>query len=744
MSITSNLDPVRYFSALDPYNWKIDNRPLVDLRSNIDDLASEADQNIASRNLLSLAVGEVLAASRSGFGATGTVHYINPITSNPFALNYDYLVLSQEKAASTTDLRNVPKIGVLRSNYPNYIGIVEGFSLPSGTFTARTFLVEARIKDYDSTSPYWSGPLCNLSDSNHVGGIEFHVKQYPTDQPAAPKEDPLYPSVTSGWVDLHRVVLYDNSISIQHNINVIDMNFHRRGLIDAGQLVTMSVDTPELGMSLVLGKTGNIVSPFEHTQQMSWRYVVPVPPGPGKALVSTDSQAFAYEWQDYTPGGGSGAGDPIAAGTVMMFAMGAIPSDYLECDGSVKLRDDYPHLFAAIGTTYNTTGETVDQFRLPDYRGMFIRGWDHGRGIDAGRVFPEAAYQEDMFESHRHDLFINGTNGGNNGVGAMDRRLAGYGTDTMDNTLNYAADTGGTETRPKNMAAVFAIKHTVASSVPVPPVTPIQAGFPVCDTTVDFLGPVAAYDEWLIPNGVTYLEVTAAGGGGGGGAGGVFDTTDGTGGGGGAAGQLIKFLLWDIPAGSKLVYYVGDGGAAGVVNSGMQSGGGGTGGLTHVELQVPNPDTPGSLLTPLVVHANGGGGGTGGWKGSNSGGGVTRGVGGNPSPMALVGTNWLDFPSQDLMLENGGSGSSNASHGAGIVAAYPTSVYGTDGFRSMISKPHPTSTSKYAVTYPVAYGANTDTPGADGQLGGGGGGGYGGTTGQNGGKGGLGILRIRY
>lgn len=176
----------------------------------------------------------------------------------------------------------------------------------------------------------------------------------------------------------------------------------------------------------------------------------------------------------------------------------------------------------------------------------------------------------------------------------------------------------------------------------------------------------------------------------------------------------------------------------------MQSGGGGTGGLTHVELQVPNPDTPGSFLTPLVVHANGGGGGTGGWKGSNSGGGVTRGVGGNPSPMALVGTNWLDFPSQDLMLENGGSGSSNASHGAGIVAAYPTSVYGTDGFRSMISKPHPTSTSKYAVTYPVAYGANTDTPGADGQLGGGGGGGYGGTTGQNGGKGGLGILRIRY
>lgn len=51
----------------------------------------------------------------------------------------------------------------------------------------------------------------------------------------------------------------------------------------------------------------------------------------------------------------------------------------------------------------------------------------------------------DQIPSHRHDLVINGTAGGDNGIGAMDRRLSGYGTDTMDNAWNYAADTGGGE-----------------------------------------------------------------------------------------------------------------------------------------------------------------------------------------------------------------------------------------------------------------------------------------------------------
>jgi phage-related tail fiber protein len=43
-------------------------------------------------------------------------------------------------------------------------------------------------------------------------------------------------------------------------------------------------------------------------------------------------------------------------------------------------------LFAAIGVEFGF-GDGVNTFNLPDLRGEFIRGWDKGRGVDAGRTF---------------------------------------------------------------------------------------------------------------------------------------------------------------------------------------------------------------------------------------------------------------------------------------------------------------------------------------------------------------------
>jgi hypothetical protein len=44
-------------------------------------------------------------------------------------------------------------------------------------------------------------------------------------------------------------------------------------------------------------------------------------------------------------------------------------------------------LFNAIGTIYNLGTELASQFRIPDLRGEFIRGWDGGRNVDRDRVF---------------------------------------------------------------------------------------------------------------------------------------------------------------------------------------------------------------------------------------------------------------------------------------------------------------------------------------------------------------------
>jgi hypothetical protein len=51
----------------------------------------------------------------------------------------------------------------------------------------------------------------------------------------------------------------------------------------------------------------------------------------------------------------------------------AAPNGWFYCNGAVKNRTDYPELFAAIGTRWNTSGESGTQFRLPNLPGKVIK-----------------------------------------------------------------------------------------------------------------------------------------------------------------------------------------------------------------------------------------------------------------------------------------------------------------------------------------------------------------------------------
>lgn len=68
--------------------------------------------------------------------------------------------------------------------------------------------------------------------------------------------------------------------------------------------------------------------------------------------------------------------DIIPVGSITPYTSSTIMDGYLFCDGSVVLRSTYPKLFAAIGTKYNTSGETSLQFRLPNISGRAVVGLD--------------------------------------------------------------------------------------------------------------------------------------------------------------------------------------------------------------------------------------------------------------------------------------------------------------------------------------------------------------------------------
>jgi len=139
---------------------------------------------------------------------------------------------------------------------------------------------------------------------------------------------------------------------------------------------------------------------------------------------------------------------PVPTGAVFWFAAVSTPAGYLECNGATVSRTTYAALFAIIGTTFGT-GDGSTTFNLPDLRAEFIRGWDHGRGVDTGRTFGSS--QADELKSHTHPVsFIRSNAGG--GSYAED-------ADSSGSTSNNSTDaTGGTETRPRNVALLPCIK----------------------------------------------------------------------------------------------------------------------------------------------------------------------------------------------------------------------------------------------------------------------------------------------
>lgn len=99
----------------------------------------------------------------------------------------------------------------------------------------------------------------------------------------------------------------------------------------------------------------------------------------------------------------------IPAGTVFPFAMQTIPDGFIECHGAEISRAVYSNLFAAIGTSWGSSSPTT--FRLPDYRGKFLRGWNRGAtGIDNGRIF--GSTQGDAIRNITGSFEIRRTNAG--------------------------------------------------------------------------------------------------------------------------------------------------------------------------------------------------------------------------------------------------------------------------------------------------------------------------------------------
>ena len=164
----------------------------------------------------------------------------------------------------------------------------------------------------------------------------------------------------------------------------------------------------------------------------------------------------------------------VPTGSVHVMATTTVPSGYLECNGSYVSRTTYAGLFAVIGTTWGTSSSS--DFRLPDLRGQIIRGWSNTGTTDSGRTFASSQTSQNISHNHTITSTVNDS-GHNHSISYAVRNYyqepnnMGVGTDasanSSDNTssattgitvTSTAANDGGTEARPINIAMMYVIK----------------------------------------------------------------------------------------------------------------------------------------------------------------------------------------------------------------------------------------------------------------------------------------------
>nr|WP_077890593.1 phage tail protein [Escherichia coli] len=157
---------------------------------------------------------------------------------------------------------------------------------------------------------------------------------------------------------------------------------------------------------------------------------------------------------------GLGEGSALPVGVPVPWPLETPPTGWLKCNGAAFSSEMYPKLAKAYPTN-----------KLPDLRGEFIRGWDDGRGVDAGRAL--LSIQTGMLEKHRHIVVAN------DGYDTKDEwELAtifkktytqGRGLDASNTGGNLIpsptlhsrgsiGNTGGSETRPRNIAFNYIVR----------------------------------------------------------------------------------------------------------------------------------------------------------------------------------------------------------------------------------------------------------------------------------------------
>ncbi|HIH5529521.1 TPA: phage tail protein [Escherichia coli] len=152
---------------------------------------------------------------------------------------------------------------------------------------------------------------------------------------------------------------------------------------------------------------------------------------------------------------GLGEGSALPVGVPVPWPSATPPTGWLKCNGAAFSAEEFPELAKAYPTN-----------KLPDLRGEFIRGWDDGRGVDAGRQLlssqGDAIRNIEGFADGGIGMSFDAIRGAFYDAGTRSARMPNN-TTTIDKTDDLGFDASrvvptANENRPRNIAFNYIVR----------------------------------------------------------------------------------------------------------------------------------------------------------------------------------------------------------------------------------------------------------------------------------------------
>lgn len=202
--------PVQYFTALDPYNWRVDNRPLSDLSDNDVTLSEGIETAFHSGKLNSAALGSTLRA----LAGNGRMMGAFTVSGSALTANILYSVFTLTANVSG---KTVSLVGL----QPDLVSFA--LTAPAAGYK-KLHTIAAKYQSPDLDLPYFDSSLALDGSQIATGNLEYEVKSSTVALAAAE----TYPVPGSGFTEVIRIKVLATDTVISPN-NITYPNFVLEG-----------------------------------------------------------------------------------------------------------------------------------------------------------------------------------------------------------------------------------------------------------------------------------------------------------------------------------------------------------------------------------------------------------------------------------------------------------------------------------------------------------------------------------